>query len=274
MRINIGLDPTIAHLGPFVLSWYGLAIFVAVVVAVSLALRWARQRGVPAEWIQNVAVWGIVGGIVGARLFTLIDTFDYYVKNPMAIFALWQGGLAIYGAVLGGFVGGVLCCWRKGYPIGRIADLAAPAMITAQAIGRVGCVINGDAYGAPTSLPFALVYTNPHNTFAPLGVPTHATPIYEIVWDLIVLGILLKLRGRLRPDGALFATYLGLYSLGRFFISFFRENAPVLAGLNAAQVIALVVLGVTVTFLAMRGGLVRPAPATPASEGQSPGTGA
>ncbi|MBI2919435.1 MAG: prolipoprotein diacylglyceryl transferase [Chloroflexi bacterium] len=268
--IRVGLDPMIVHLGPFTLTWYGLAIFAAVVVAVALVVRWAKQRGIPSDWIYNVAMWGIVGGIIGARLFTLIDTFDYYVENPMAIFALWEGGLAIFGAILGGFAGGVLCCWRKGYPVGQIADLAAPGLITAQAIGRLGCIVNGDAYGAPTTLPFAIVYTNPNNSFAPLGVPTHATPIYEIVWDLLVLGVLLKLRGRLKPDGALFAAYLGMYSLGRFFISFFRENVPVLAGLNAAQVIALVALGVAVFFLAFRARLVSPTQAPAAGEAQAP----
>ncbi|MBI2866084.1 MAG: prolipoprotein diacylglyceryl transferase [Chloroflexi bacterium] len=263
MRISIGLDPVIVHVGPFVLSWYSLAILAAIALGITLALRGARRSGVPAEWITSVALWGIVGGVVGARLFTLIDTFDYYAQHPLAIFALWEGGLAIYGAVLGGFAGGALCALRKGYPVGRIADLAAPALIAAQAVGRLGCIVNGDAYGAPTTWPFALVYTNPNNPYPPIGVPTHATPIYEIVWDLLVLGALLKLRGRLRPDGALFAVYLVLYSLGRFFISFFRENTPVLAGLNAAQVIALLLVGAATAFLLLRGRLL-PAPQTSA----------
>ncbi len=270
--IRVGLDPTIIHLGPFALSWYGLAIFAAVAVAVALVVRWGRQRGIPSDWVYNVAMWGIIGGIVGARLFTLIDTFDYYVENPAAIFTLWQGGLAIYGAILGGFAGGVLCCVRKGYPVGRLADLTAPAIITAQAIGRLGCIVNGDAYGSPTTLSFGIIYTNP-NSYIPadmLGVPTHAFPIYEIVWDLLVLGILLKLRGRLKPEGALFAAYLGLYSIGRFFTSFFSHNSQVLAGLTAAQVIALVVLGATVAFLAFRARLVSQTQEPPTTETQAP----
>ncbi|MBI2866083.1 MAG: prolipoprotein diacylglyceryl transferase [Chloroflexi bacterium] len=257
MRISIGLDPDIAHFGVFVLSWHGLSIFVAVVVAIALAVRWARPRGLPEEWVYNVALWGIVGGIVGARVFTLIDTFDYYAQNPWAFFAIWQGGLAIYGAILGGFAGGALYARIKGYPIGQLADLAAPALLIAQAIGRLGDIVNGDAHGTPTSFPFSLVYTHP-NSFAPLGVPTHATPVYEILWDLVALGAVLKLRDRLQPSGALFAAYLATYSFGRFFISFLRGNIPVLAGLNAAQLIALGLLALTVPFLAYRARLVSP----------------
>ncbi|MBI2919434.1 MAG: prolipoprotein diacylglyceryl transferase [Chloroflexi bacterium] len=273
--IRIGLDPDIAHVGPFVLSWHGVAIFLAVVVGVYLALRRGKAIGFPEDWVYNVAVWGIVGGIAGARLFTLIDTFDYYAQNPTAFFAIWQGGLSLYGAILGGFAGGALCARRKKYPVGQLADLAAPSLLVAQAIGRVGDIINGDSYGTPTSFPFALEYTHP-NSFAPIGVPTHATPVYEIIWDLVALGIILKLRGRppagqgerpfaptgLRPDGALFAAYLALYSLGRFFISFLRENVAVLGGMNAAQIIALALLGVTIPYLAFRAKLGSPDPSS------------
>ncbi len=250
--IRIGLDSDIAAVGPFVLSWHGLLTFVAVVVGIYLALRWGRARGLPEDCVYGVALWGVLGGIIGARLFTLIDTFDYYAQHPMELFVIWRGGLAVYGAILGGVAGGAIYARLKGYPVARLADLAAPALLVAQAIGRLGCLINGDAYGAPTDFPFALVYTNP-SSFAPLDVPTHATPAYEMVWDLLVLAVLLRLRDRLRPDGALFAAYLAMYSFGRFFISFLRGgNAPVLVGLNAAQIIALALLLATIPYLAFR----------------------
>ena len=121
----------------------------------------------------------------------------------------------------------------------------------AQAVGRLGCTLNGCCYGLPTSLPWGVVYTHP-NSFAPIGVAIHPTQIYEIIYNLIAFGVLLKLRGRLKPDGSLFLIYLVLYSIWRFSISFLREESPFLFGLPQAQVIAIIVLVITVPILAYR----------------------
>jgi len=195
-----------------------------------------------------MAPWVIIGSIVVARLFTLIDT-SY--ANPWAFFALWQGGFATYGAILGGLLAGGLYAWYRGYWLRRFGDMAAPAIIAAQPIARIGCLIAGDAYGSPTTWPIGLVYTHP-DTLAPIGVGTHPSVIYEIVWDLAVLAALLKLRGRLRPQGSLFVCYLAMYALGRFLVGIVRENVIVGIGLNAAQIIALALLVVTVPYLVYR----------------------
>jgi phosphatidylglycerol:prolipoprotein diacylglycerol transferase len=127
-------------------------------------------------------------------------------------------------------------------------------MLVAQMVGRIGCFINGDAYGKPTTLPWGLVYTN-EGAFIPRDwirdrVATHPAPVYEILWDLLVLAVIWQLRRRIKPGGALFVLYLMLYSLGRFFISYLRMDPIVVLGLQQAQIISLLVLVIGAFLLA------------------------
>ena len=135
--------------------------------------------------------------------------------------------------------------------------MTAPGIILAQAIGKVGCTLNGCCYGGETAAFCAIVYTHPES-FGPIGVPVHPTQIYEIIYNLIVFAVLVRLRGRFKPDGSLFLIYLSLYSLWRFGISFLREGTPFLFGLQEAQVIALIVLAIAISLLAFRTRWVKP----------------
>ncbi|MBA7472146.1 Phosphatidylglycerol--prolipoprotein diacylglyceryl transferase [subsurface metagenome] len=195
------------------------------------------------------ALVGIPSGIVLARLLHVIDRWDYYSQNLGQI--IGGSGLTAYGAVLGAALGIWIYSKFSKLQFGYFADLVAPAVIVAQAvIGRIGCTINGCCYGieAPTWLPWSVVYTHP-NSYAPLGIPLHPTQPYELIFGLIVFGILLKLRGRLKPDGSLFLIYLGLYSVWRIGIDFLREGTPFLLGLHQAQVIGIIVLAITIPLL-------------------------
>ena len=237
--------------------------------------------------VMSVAVWAIIGGIVGSRLVHVIDRWDFYGNDPAKIFQVWTGGIAIYGAILGGFAFGAaymavrnhpgflrnwnrLLPWSKLEPaplpsIGRLADLAAPAMLLSMAVGRIGDIINGEHVAKLTDLPWAFVYSNlesPSNQVWGLR-GTHPAIVYEMLLDLAILAIIWPLRGRLRPQGMLFALYLATYSLGVFFIRFLRsgplpmdENWAI--GLNEAQFIALIVMGVTVPLLLIKAQFVRP----------------
>lgn len=252
-RINI--DPVIFTAGAFALRWYSLLIIVAVVVGTALSYRAIKRAGLPTDPLFTLLLWAIPGGIVGSRLVHVIDQLNYYLANPGAI--IGGEGQAIYGALMGGVLG----AWigsrvHRIASFSRILDLIAPSLPLAHSIGRVANIINGDATGAVTSLPWAFIYTNP-NTYGPLGVPTHPSPVYEIMWNLVVFVILYSLRGRLKPAGSLLVAYLALYSLGRFFINFTRVNDPFLFGMHQAQVIALIVLGVCAYLLVSRGRLVR-----------------
>ncbi len=250
--ITIGLDPNIATIGPFTIAWHGLLTALAVVVGVWVSSRYAPSRGIAADDIYSAALWAVPAGIVGARLFHVVDQWEFYLAHPLSIFALNSGGLAIYGAVIGGTVGVLAFVRIKRIRFWPVMDVATPGLLVAQVIGRAGCLLNGDSYGAITDFPFAIVYTHP-NAMAPINVPTHAFPIYEILWNLAALGLIWGLRRRLRPDGMMFLGYGLAYGLGRFGLTFIRDNEAFLFGLRQAHVISiLVVLAVIPTMIYLR----------------------
>ena len=251
-RVHIGIDPTFAHLGPLALTWHGLFSALAIVVAVAIVRHELLRRGQLPPHFDEIAFWTIVGGIAGARLFFLFDHPVHYLRHPFSAFAVQEGGLAIYGAIIGGFCSLALVSWRYGLAFAPLTDAVAPGLLLGQAIGRIGCAINGDAWGAPTSAPFAFIYTNPHALLPDrlLGVPTHPYPIYDMALTLAIFGLLWALRGRSLPAGGLFAIYAATYAIGRFAISYFREERVWFWGLQEAQVISIAVLIVALLALA------------------------
>lgn len=252
--ITISTDPMIAQAGPFMLSWYNLFFMLAVFAGGWLGLREARRKGIDTEKMQSLILWGLLGGIVGARLFHVVDRWDLYADDPVRVLYVWEGGLAVYGGLVGGVLAGLLYTWRNGLPFWRAADAAAPGLILGQGLGRLACIPNGDALGAPTDAPWAFIYTNPATMVPPelLGTPLHPYPVYELLFDFVVLGLLWKLRGVYRTDGMLFLTYVGVYAVGRFLLTFFRTEQIWFFGLQEAQVVALALLVLTVPLLAWR----------------------
>ena len=243
--MSIGIDPVLGRLGPFEFRWYGLIMALAVLFGVWIMSRQLKLRGIPSHHVVGIAILGVVFGIIGARLVHVLDRLDYFVEHPSEIFGYQMVGLAIYGVVGGGLVGLVIYCLWKKLPILRTIDATALAFPAAQIVGKFANLINGDTWGSPTHLPWGLTYTNP-DSFIPtdlLNVSTHPTPIYEQLWLLVVVVVLLLTMRRLtKVDGLAILSYAWLYSLGRFFITFFRANDAMLWGLKEAQLIALAVL--------------------------------
>jgi len=252
--IEIGIDPTIVHLGGFALRWYSLFFMLAIVAGVWLGLREARRKGLVGEQIQALAVWSVVGGMVGARLFHVVDRWDLYADDPVRILRVTEGGLAVYGGLIGGVLSGLVYATWHGLPVWKLADAAAPGMLLSQAVGRLACIPNGDAIGAPTSAPWAFIYTNP-KSMAPerlLGVPTHPYAVYELLFNFALLGVLWPLRRRFKTDGVLFLSYVILQASGRFLLTYFRVEKVWFWGLQEAQVIALVVIAASALLLVWR----------------------
>ncbi len=231
-----------------------------------LAVRWATRAGFTEDDTFSVAMWGVIGAIIGARLFHVIDQWDFYAKDPIAILKVNEGGLAIYGTIVGGPVAGALYAWRKRLNVACLADIAAPPLILGMAIGRIGDIINGEHHGAHAQgFPLAVVYTHP-NTLAEIGVPVHLAVGYEMLMDLVIFaglvwlarGFVRQANGRWRAnwqphfprDGMLFWAYLGVYSLGRFFIQFYRQDTPFALGLSQAQLLSVLTAMVAVWALA------------------------
>lgn len=258
LSISIGIDPILFHIGSFEVGWHGILVVLAVIVGIGLSVWFARGAGIKREAIFSISPWAIIGGIIGARLIHVIDWIGRYSQDPLAIFEFWYG-LSIFGAILGGTLAVFIYTRIRRLSLGHLGDAMAPALILAQAVGRIGCTINGDAYGTQTSWPWAFVYTHPNAaTTTPLyPYAGHPSPVYEIIWDLFVFAVLWRLRGRLKPDGSLFLLYLSLYSFGRFLIEFSRAlPSPAdqinVGVLHEAHFIALLVIAVCVPLLIYR----------------------
>ena len=280
MGIDLPFDPNITLFGPFTLSWHGVFSVVGIVAGVWLALRLTRAR-IDTDKAYSVATWGVVGGIVGARLFHVLDQWGpIYSHDPIQIIAIWNGGIAIVGAVIGGIAAGFARGLMLKVPIGFGADVAAPAIPLGMAIGRIGDLINGEHWAQSCSgLPWCVRYTNPATLGqGPFSSPSfqyvHPVTTYELLADLLIVGFALWLFPRVvaKPgEGRLLWLFLGLYGLARFFLSFLRYaregvgDAPVALGLSQAQLVSLgfaVVAAGAIAYLTFRGERVRtPAPA-------------
>lgn len=239
--IDIGFDPILIDLGRFQLAWHGILTAVAIAVAVLYGERRLSRAGLSGEAMGSVVLWSIIGGVIGARLFHVADHLEYYLANPLQAISLWEGGLAVYGAFFGGIVAAIIAIRRAGFPVWKLLDAGAPAMLVGQAIGRVGCFMNGDAWGAPTAADWGVVYSHPRDLIRPdlMGVPTHPYPLYEIAAVAVWLAVLWLIRGRLAPRGTTFLVAMMGYASIRFGLTFFRQETVLFWGLQEAQVIAL-----------------------------------
>ncbi len=250
--IAIGMDPILVHLGPFALSWHSLFIVVGIVAGVWLTTSLVTKAGLSADMFYSMVIWAIPGGILGARLVHVIDYWDLYSSNPGSILAFWEGGLALWGGILGGTLTAVIYARIKGFKLAGYADPAALGLLLAQAIGRIGDIINGEHISRGTNLSWGITYTHPGSPSFGLP-PTHPAVAYELIMDLLILGILWKLLGRVKPDGSIFLLYLVTYSVGRFFLSFLRlDSNTVLLGLNQPQWLSLIVLAIAIPLLLLQ----------------------
>ncbi len=259
--ININIDPVAISIGPITIGWYGIMVDLAVVTIILWLVREVR-RGAEFTFDTAItaAVVGIPSAVVFSRLLHIVDHWSYYSQHLNEL--VGGEGLTIWGAVLGATLGIWIYSRFSHFKYSKFLDAIAPAVILGQAIGRIGCTINGCCNGLPTTLPWGIRYTNPasygyfDSIVLPGGVGLHSVVVYEMIYDLIIFGVLLKLRKRFKPDGALYAIYLSFYSVWRFVIDFLRPGVPLLFGLHEAQLISILVLLVTIPFIILK---VRPA---------------
>jgi phosphatidylglycerol---prolipoprotein diacylglyceryl transferase len=247
--IELNWNP-IWYVGPIPINWYGLTFVLGFIIGGLLVWRWAPKFNVPRAKIEGLLIWIIIGTVVGSRLYFVVQNdLTSYLREPWRILAIWEGGLAYFGGLFGAILAAYLYTRLEGLQFSKVADLFAPAVPVGAAIGRISCGLDGMDYGTPTTLPWGIIYTHP-NSYAPNdGVARHPVQFYELLGDLIIAGILIKLRGRL-PDGCLFLIYLLLFTIMRFFLFFVRGNVdPVALGLKNAQWTALAILIVAVPAL-------------------------
>ncbi len=246
--------PILQKIGPITIRWYGLLIAAAVLVGVSLSQYLAKRRNINPELLSDLSIWLVIGAIPAARLYYVLFQWSEYAQHPDRIIAIWQGGIAIHGAILGGVVAALIFAKLKQVSFWQLADLVAPSLILGQAIGRWGNFFNSEAFGGPTNLPWKL-FIPPERRPPELASFEyfHPTFLYESLWNLMVFGLLITLffrglQGKLRLKvGTLFLVYLPTYSLGRLWIEGFRTDSLMLGPLRIAQVVSLtgILLGLT-----------------------------
>ncbi len=212
--------------------WYGVLIALGMLIGIALAVREAKRVGISEDDVLNIAIIAIPVAIICARLYYVIFSWDYYSQNPGEIFNIRGGGLAIHGGLIGGILTGFIYAKVKKLDFFKTADAVMVGMPLAQAIGRWGNFINGEAHGGPTSLPWGIMVD---------GVKVHPTFLYESIWDFgIFLFIMFYMRKKKTYEGEVIVSYITLYSIGRFFIEGLRTDSLMFGPIRMAQFISLV----------------------------------
>lgn len=229
------LSPVAFTIGPISVHWYGIIIAVGVILGLYLVIQEGKRFGIPRDFLLDLVLIGLPSALIGARLYYVAFEWEQYRNNLSEIFAIWHGGIAIYGALIGAIIAAVFHTRRKGYNFFRIADISAPGLIVGQAIGRWGNFMNQEAHGGEVSesflrntlhLPDFIV-----NQMNINGVFYHPTFLYESLWSLAGLVILLFLRrAKFLRVGELFMSYFIWYSIGRFYVEGVRTDSLVFAG--------------------------------------------
>jgi prolipoprotein diacylglyceryl transferase len=241
------------HLGPLFVHAYGLAYVVALFVAVAIVKRRWTARGGDAALVSDVALVGFPAGLVGGRLYFLATSWSEVPHHWWGPFAVWHGGLGIWGGIAGGTLGGLWVLRRRGADIPAFLDAAAPALLVGQAIGRIGNYFNQELFGGPTSLPWGLEIDPVHRPAAYAHATTfHPTFLYELIWNLALAALLVCLgrRRTIRAPG-LFALYVAGYSLGRIGEELLRvDPAHHILGLRLNFFVAALLFGVGAAWFA------------------------
>jgi prolipoprotein diacylglyceryl transferase len=255
------------ELGPLPIRAYALCIVLGIVVCIWLTDKRFQARGGAPGDVLDIAVWAVPFGIIGGRLYHVITTPEPYFGeggDPLRAFAIWEGGLGIWGAIALGAVGAWIACRRKGIPLPVFADAVAPGLLIAQAIGRLGNWFNNELYGGPTDLPWGLTiheWADGHAVIGPDGQPVvlgtfQPTFLYELLWNLAAAALVIWADRRFRlGHGRAFALYVASYCAGRIWIEMLRTDpAEHFFGIRLNVFTALVVGLLAVAYLwGMRG---------------------
>ncbi len=259
--------PTLIDFFGLKISTYGVLVALGLLVAYILSLKLSRREGLDVRKAENLFILSVLAGIVGARVAFSIENWEQ-VGDFWEIFAIWKGGVSFYGGLIGGIIGALVGIKLFGLPVWKVADIAAPSIAIAHAIGRLGCTAAGCCYGKPVAdassssvgihfmdkFPFFYIVF-PQGGTAPYGVPLYPTQLMEFVGNLIIFGILLLAYGKKRVDGEVFALYMLLYGAERFFLEFYRGVTPPIPGIGLTwnQLVSLTLIIASITlFLVLR----------------------
>lgn len=241
----INIDPILFSFGPFEIRWYGLMYVVAITIGLLVAWPYARSKGITDKQMENIVLWAIPSGLIGARLYYVIQQpLGPYLTQPWRILAVWEGGMAFYGAIFAVVAVVIFLAWRLKMDIFKMLDVSVLFAVTGQFFGRIGNIINGDVLGYPTTLPWGFTYIHP-NSFAPRhDIAYHPAAVYEAMINIVLFSIMFAVRHKFKP-GILFFFYIFSYSFSHFLVFFWRDNEVVAWGLKQAQITSIAVLLIT-----------------------------
>jgi phosphatidylglycerol:prolipoprotein diacylglycerol transferase len=272
------LDPVLIRFSPtFGIHWYGVLIVTGIMMGAAYAAWRARRDAENPDHVWNALILAIILGIVGARLYHVFSSpaggtvgWDYYRERPIEILYIWNGGLGIYGAIIGGLLGVVIYARRSNLRPLQWLDYGAPGLALGQAIGRWGNFVNQELYGQPTTLPWGVIIDPQHriSQYADLGAYPpdtlfHPTFLYESVFALVLFVILVLVHLKLKDHilaGDIVLGYLIGYPIGRFFVEYFRPDAWMIGRIAAAQLFAIILALAATAVLIVRHVAVRPKP--------------
>jgi phosphatidylglycerol:prolipoprotein diacylglycerol transferase len=245
LSIEIGIDPTILDQWGIEITWHGLFTALGVVMGVAVSAWFARKAGYKEDHIYNAALALVIGGIIGARLLYVAENWSQFEDDLGGIIEVNTGGISIYGALIGGLIGGWLYCIIARVPnIPKAADIAAVGGILGMAVGRIGDIINGEHFAKTTDLPWGVIYTHESSPsfirFGPEAEPQHPAVAYELLGDLMIFAVLIVLYMNVKRSGITFFAWVFLYGALRTAVSFLRLDETIWGtGLRTAQIIGI-----------------------------------
>jgi len=247
------IDPVALQIGPLSIHWYGIIMDIAFILGAALAYHNASKSGVNPEHILNLLILIIPAAIIGARLYYVIFSWENYIFDPLEAFAIWHGGLAIHGGLIGGFLAGYFYIRKHRLDFWKMGDNLAPSIILGQAIGRWGNFINQEAFGGPVSREYISHFPSFIQKQMFIGGQYHhPTFLYESIWNLLVFTFLMVYRRRKHFSGQILLFYLALYSAGRFFIEGMRTDSLMLGPIRVAQLVSLILIITAITVMFAR----------------------
>lgn len=242
----LAINPVAFSLGSIEIRWYGILIALGIVLAFIVVQREMVKRGLHSDFLTDLLIWAVPISIISARIYYVIFSWDYYKENPGQIIQIWEGGIAIHGALIGAFITTYVYTKRRGISFWKTVDIAAAGLLIGQLIGRWGNFMNQEAHGGPVSEKFLETTIIPDwimNQMTIEGVTYHPTFLYESLWNLVGLIIIILLRRVNLKRGEMFLFYLVWYSVGRFFIEGIRTDSLYVIGeLRAAQLVSVMAI--------------------------------
>jgi len=247
--------PELFQLGPLTIYSYGVLLAAAYLLGLRLAMVRAKRRGMDPTRALDLGIYIIISALVGAKLLLFVVDFNQFTRDPAALLSLARSGGVFYGGLILAVLVAIWYMRRHRMPLWTTCDVFAPGIALGHAIGRLGCLAAGCCYGRPTSVPWAITFTNPEaaaNVGTPLNVPLHPTQLYESGAEFLILALLLatESRGRTFP-GRTFWLYILLYGISRFVIEFFRGDprGVVFGAFSTSQFISLLIVPISLVFL-------------------------